>query len=234
MDIAAYAGSFEIVGVVRQANYSDLQNEPRAMFFLPLTQSIAYKEDMMQKIQTRSFFIGGAVLQTHTPIATLEPQVRQAIAEVDPDLTVTDVIPIQDQLAADFDQQRTVAQLAGMFSLLALILAAIGLYGVTAYTVARRTSEIGVRMALGANRANVLLLVLRGALAQTLIGLAIGIPLAIGSAKLMGSQLYKVNIWDPVALSLSVCMLLVSAFIAAALPSRRAASIDPMQALRTE
>ncbi len=234
MDIAAYAGSFEIVGVVRQANYSDLQGEPRPMFFIPLTQSIAYKEDMMQKIQTRSFFIGGAVLQSHTAIATLEPQVRKAIAEVDPDLTVTDVLPIQEQLASDFDQQRTVAQLAGMFSFLALVLAAIGLYGVTAYTVARRTSEIGVRMALGANRANVLQLVLRGALSQTVVGLAIGIPLAIGGAKLMGSQLYRVNIWDPAALSISVFMLLLSAFVAAAIPSRRAASIDPMQALRTE
>ena len=188
----------------------------------------------MQKIQTRSFFIGGAVLKTHTSLATLEPQVRKAIAEVDPDLTVTDVLPIQEQVAANFDQQRTVAELAGMFSLLALVLAAIGLYGVTAYTVARRTGEIGVRMALGANRAKVLQLVLRGALTQTVLGLVIGIPIAIGGAKLMGTQLYRVDIWDPSALTISVAMLLLSAFVAAAIPARRAASIDPMQALRTE
>ncbi|RXH56892.1 ABC transporter permease [Granulicella sibirica] len=232
MDIAEYAGSYEVVGIVHDANYSDLEGEPRPMFFLPLTQSIVYKEAMMQKIQTRSFFIGGAVLKTHTSLATLEPQVRKAIAEVDPDLTVTDVLPIQEQVAANFDQQRTVAQLAGMFSLLALVLAAIGLYGVTAYTVARRTGEIGVRMALGANRAKVLQLVLRGALTQTVVGLAIGIPIAIGGAKL--TQLYKVNIWDPTSLTISVAMLLLSAFVAAAIPARRAASIDPMQALRTE
>lgn len=234
MDLPAYAGSFEIVGVARDANYSDLQGEIRPMFFIPMTQSIAYKEPIMQGIQTRSYHIGGAMLVAHGNLSDLEPRIRKAFAEIDPDLTITDVLPMQNQVADSFEQERTVAQLAGMFSILALVLAAIGLYGVTAYSVAQRINEIGVRMALGANRLNVLRLVLRGALMQTLIGLAIGVPVAIAAAKLLGSKLYRVSVWDPVALTISVAILLLCAFFAATIPARRAASVDPMKALRTE
>ncbi len=234
MDIPAYAGSFEVVGVVRDANYSDLQAELRPMFFIPLTQSIPYKEEMMQKVQTRSFYISGAMLVAHGDLKQLEPRIREAFAEVDPNLTITDLLPMQEQVAATFEQQRTVARLAGMFSILALVLAAIGLYGVTAYSVARKTNEIGVRMALGADRLSVLRLVLRGALMQTAVGLAVGIPLAIGGAKLMGSQLFRVRIWDPPALASSILTLLLCAVIAAMIPARRAASIDPMKALRAD
>jgi predicted permease len=234
MDLPAYASSFEIVGVARNANYIDLQGEMRPMFFIPMTQSIVYKEPIMQQIQARSYHIGGAMLVAHGELRDLEPQIRRAFAQVDPDLTITDILPMQDQVAASFEQQRTVARLAGMFSVLALVLAAIGLYGVTAYTVARRTNEIGVRMALGSNRLQVLKLILRGALLQTVIGLAIGVPVAIAGAKLLGSQLYRVSVWDPAALAISVAMLLVCAFLAATIPARRAASVDPMKALRTE
>jgi ABC-type antimicrobial peptide transport system permease subunit len=222
------------VGVARNANYIDLQGEMRPMFFIPMTQSILYKEQIMQQIQARSFHISGAMLVAHGELRDLEPQIRRAFAQVDPDLTITDILPMQDQVAASFEQQRTVARLAGMFSVLALVLAAIGLYGVTAYTVARRTNEIGVRMALGSNRLQVLKLILRGALLQTVIGLAIGVPVAIAGAKLLGSQLYRVSVWDPAALAISVAMLLVCAFLAATIPARRAASVDPMKALRTE
>jgi ABC-type antimicrobial peptide transport system permease subunit len=204
------------------------------MFFVPLTQNVPYKESIMQQIQIRSLHIGGAMLLAHGNLRELEPRIRKAFAEVDPDLTITDVLPMREQVAASFEQQRTVARLAGMFSMLALMLAAIGLYGVTAYTVARRTTEIGVRMALGADRMNVVKLVLRGALLQTFIGLAIGIPVAIAGAKLMGSQLYRVSVWDPAALAISIATLLVCGFLAATIPARRAASIDPMKALRTE
>ena len=135
---------------------------------------------------------------------------------------------------SNFDQQRAVAQMTGLFGILALVLAAVGLYGVTAYTVERRTSEIGVRMALGANRANVVRLVLRGAFAQILIGLLIGIPVSIGCAHLIAAQLYQVKGWDPLVLGGSVIALGICAFIASIIPAQRAASINPVKALRTE
>jgi len=141
---------------------------------------------------------------------------------------------MRDQVDANFDQQRAVANMTGLFGILALILAAVGLYGVTAYTVERRTSEIGVRMALGADRPSVVRLVLRGAFLQILIGLAIGIPAAIGCAHLIASQLYQVKGWDPLVLAASVVTLSLCALVASIIPAQRAASIDPVQALRIE
>jgi ABC-type antimicrobial peptide transport system permease subunit len=164
----------------------------------------------------------------------LEPQIRRALSDVDPDFTLLSVQTLQEQVDARFDQQRVVAQMTGLFGFLALILAAIGLYGVTAYSVAKRTSEIGVRMALGANRANVIRLVLRGAFLQIAIGLAIGIPASIGCAHLIASQLYQVKGWDPLVLGGSIVTLGLCALVASIIPAQRAASINPVQALRTD
>ena len=141
---------------------------------------------------------------------------------------------MQQQVADRLDQERTVAQLTGMFGLLALILAAVGLYGVTAYSVERRTNEIGVRIAMGANRAGVIRLVLKGAFLQILIGLLIGIPASIGCARLIASQLYQVKGWDPLVLGGSVVALAICALLASIVPARRAASINPVIALRVE
>jgi ABC-type antimicrobial peptide transport system permease subunit len=132
------------------------------------------------------------------------------------------------------NQERLLARLTTLFGILALTLASIGLYGVTAYAVERRTGEIGIRVAVGANRANVLSMVLRGALRQVAIGLALGIPLALLSGGLISSQLFEVKGHDPVALVLAAIMLAACALVAGLIPARRAASIDPMQALRTE
>ena len=118
--------------------------------------------------------------------------------------------------------------------MLALILASVGLYGITAYSVARRTSEIGLRMALGANRGNVLALVLRAASWQVGLGLAIGIPVALLGGHLMASQLYGVRTYDPLTIAAAVLILAAFAAIAGFIPARRAASIEPMNALRTE
>jgi ABC-type antimicrobial peptide transport system permease subunit len=164
----------------------------------------------------------------------LEPQVRRVLSEVDPNLTLLGVRTLEGQVDSSFDQQRAVAQMTGLFGVLALILAAVGLYGVTAYTVERRTSEIGVRMALGANRTNVVRLVLRGAFLQILIGLAIGIPLSLGCSRLIAAQLYQVKGWDPLVLGGSVLALGLCAFLASIIPAQRAASINPVKALRTE
>jgi ABC-type antimicrobial peptide transport system permease subunit len=141
---------------------------------------------------------------------------------------------MQQQVELTFDQERAVASLAGLFGIVALLLAAVGLYGVTAYTVAQRTNEIGVRMALGADRVNVVNLVLRGAFTRVLVGLILGLPLAVGAGRLMVSELYAVPFWDPEALGVAAASLASCALVAALIPAGRAASISPIRALRTE
>ena len=125
-----------------------------------------------------------------------------------------------------------IASLTWLFSAVGLVLAAVGLYGVTAYTVEQRTSEIGVRMALGADRGQVVKMVLRGAFWQVGIGLALGIPAAIGAGKLISQQLFGVKPWDPMMLAAAVVLLGVAALVAAVIPAQRAASLDPVEALR--
>ena len=126
------------------------------------------------------------------------------------------------------------ASLAGLFGIVALVLAAIGLYGVTAYTVAQRTNEIGIRMALGADRGNVVGMVLQGAFRRVVVGLVLGLPLAVGAGYLLSAQLYGVRFWDPLALGVARAVARRCAFCAAIIPARRAASISPIRALRTE
>jgi predicted permease len=237
LDLPRYSNTFEIVGVVNNAKYVDPANTepPRPLFFVPLAQHVKYEGDpVMQSIDDETHFLEGAVLQIHGSTEGLEPQIRALLSDVDPNLTLLGVYNMRDQVDSHFDQQRTVANMTGLFGLLALILAAVGLYGVTAYTVERRTSEIGVRMALGANRTGITRLVLRGAFLQILIGLLIGIPASIGCARLISAQLYHVKGWDPLVLAASILTLSVCALIASIIPAQRAASIDPVKALRTE
>jgi len=237
LDLPAYSSTYEIVGVVRSAKYNDPANTepPRPMFFVPLAQHVKYEDgSMMGRIDDMTHYIEGAVLQTRGSMEGLEPQIRRVLSEVDPNLTLLDVVSMQDQVDARFDQQRAVANMTGLFGILALILAAVGLYGVTAYTVERRTSEIGVRMALGSDRAGVVRLVLRGAFLQILIGLLIGIPASIGCARLISAQLYHVKGWDPLVLAAAIVTLSACALVASIIPAQRAASIDPVKALRTE
>ena len=234
IDLPAYARTFRIVGVVRDAKYTQPTRPARPMFFVSLAQSVKYKEDILQMIEGRSHFIGAAMLRSHVPPGTLEPLLRKAFAEADPNLTVVGVRTMNEQIALVFDQQRAVASLAGLFGIVALILAAVGLYGVTAYTVVQRTSEIGIRMALGADPGGVVRLVLRGAFRMVGVGLLLGIPLAIGAGRLMSAQLYGVTGSDPIALSIAVVALAACALGAAIIPALRAASIDPTSALRIE
>jgi len=204
------------------------------MFYLPLAQSVDYKNPLIKKLDVRSHFIDGILLVTQVPPGTLEPILTKAMAEVDPNLTITSVRTLQQQADLSFDQERAVASLAGLFGIVALILAAVGLYGVTAYTVARRTQEIGIRMAVGADRVKVVQLILGGASKRVLAGLLLGLPLAVGAGRLIAAQLYGVSSWDPMALTVATAALAVSAFFAAIIPARRAASISPMNALRAE
>jgi ABC-type antimicrobial peptide transport system permease subunit len=138
------------------------------------------------------------------------------------------------KIELDFGQQELIANLTMLLGALALVLAAVGLYGVTAYTVEQRTNEIGIRMALGANRNSVLSMVLRSASVQVLIGLAIGIPGAIAAGRAINDQLYAVKPYDPMMLTVATLLLGLAAFLASVIPARRAAATDPMEALRNE
>jgi predicted permease len=236
LDMPEYAGTFRIVGVVRDAKFAGwaLSKPARPMFYVPLAQTVNYKNELMKKIELRSHFIDGLMLVTNTTPGELEPLLTRVLAEVDPNLTITSVRTMQQQIDLSFNQERAVASLAGLFGLVALLLAAIGLYGVTAYTVAQRTQEIGIRMALGADRVKVVRLVLAGASRRVVAGLILGVPLAIGAGRLISTQLYGVSSWDPAALGVAAVALATSAFFAAVIPARRAASISPIKALRTE
>jgi predicted permease len=234
LDLPEYSTAFEIVGISRDAKYMSPSRPAHPMMFAPLAQHLTYNQPVMALVEHHSHYITGAVLELRGSTEGLESLVRKAFSEVDPNLTIISMQPMQQQVDANFDQQRAVAQMTGLFGILALVLAAVGLYGVTAYTVERRTSEIGVRMALGADRSNVVRLVLRGAFRQVLIGLALGIPISIACGHLMAAQLYQVKSWDPLVLAGSIAALGFCALVASVIPAQRAASINPVQALRTE
>jgi ABC-type antimicrobial peptide transport system permease subunit len=204
------------------------------MFYVPLAQTVDYGNSLMTRIETNSHFIRGIMLVTDIPPGVLEPMVTKALADVDPNLTINNVRTMEQQVVLRFDRERAVAALASLFGIVALLLAAVGMYGVTAYAVARRTSEIGIRMALGADRGKVVRMVLRGATNRVLLGLLAGVPLAVGAGKLISAELYGVSSWDPMALALAAGALGICAFFAAIVPANRAASISPTTALRAE
>ena len=236
LDLPENAGTFRIVGVVRDAKFAGfaLNRPARPMFYVPLAQNIPYKNDLMARIELQSHFIEGIMLVTNASPGELEPVLTRTLAGVDPNLTIISVRTMQQQVDLSFDQERAVASLAGLFGIVALLLAAVGLYGVTAYTVAQRTGEMGIRMALGADRGKVIGLVLGGAFRRVAAGLALGLPLAVAAGRLISAQLYGVSFWDPLALALAVVSLAGCAFVAAIIPASRAAAVSPMSALRTE
>ncbi len=236
LDMPENASTFRIVGVVGDAKFASwgLYNPARPMFYVPLAQYVNYKQDILKTLELRSHFIGGIMLVSNTSAGALEPVLRRTLAELDPNLTIVSVRTMQEQIALSFDQERAVASLAGLFGIVALLLAAVGVYGVTAYSVAQRTNEIGIRMALGANRARVIQLVLEGAFKRVVIGLVLGLPLAIGAGRLISAQLYGVSSWDPLALSVAASALAACAFVATLIPASHAAAISPMDALRIE
>jgi predicted permease len=229
-----HTSDFEIIGVVEDAKYQDTYGEAPATYFLPYLQSVQYAEPSVMSGQVVSQRIQSIQLHVAGTPENLESTVRRELAELDPDLTIIRMTSFGEQVSEAFNQERLLAQLTTLFGLLALALASIGLYGVTAYSVEQRTREIGIRVAVGATRANVVRMVLNGAFRQVAIGLAIGVPLALLSGRLISSQLFEVKGHDPMALGLAVLMLAVCALVAGLVPAKRAASIEPMQALRTE
>jgi predicted permease len=227
---AKHSLDYEIVGVVQDAKWEDPYEPAGPMFFLPLMQVSAQQ----WPDKARSNYISSIELHTAGNLASLAPPVRNAIAQVDSNLTVIDILTFDELVSLNFNKERLMARLTSAFGILALLLACIGLYGVTAYSVARRTGEIGIRIALGAARGQVVAMVLRSALLLIGVGLAIGIPLELSVSRLLASQLYGVKSYDPVVLGGAVVLLAACALLAGLVPARRAASIEPMQALRTE
>ncbi len=230
-----YSSAFEIVGIVADAKYNNPREEMRTMYFRPLTQVMTgLTEANPMQAEARSLYINSVTLHFQRPPQNLDATVRRTLANINPNLTVQDLHSLDYQVADNFTQERLIARLTMLFGLLALVLASVGLYGITSYQVARRTSEIGLRMALGADRRNVVRMVMRGALFQAGLGLAIGVPVALLGARYMADQLYKVRSYDPLSLAIAVVVLLASATVAGFIPARRAANIEPMTALRTE
>jgi putative ABC transport system permease protein len=233
-DDVNHPGWFEIVGVTEDTHYWGPSERMRPMYFLAQGQSVHSDEPEYQQFEVRSQYLNTIEIQTGGNVTGLEAQVRRAIAQVNPDLAVISFQSFAEQVKANFTQQAMIAKLTSFFGLLALALASIGLYGVTAYWVERRTREIGIRMALGADRTSVLRMVLRGALLQVGMGLVIGIPMVILGGHAIASQLFGVKPYDPLILSVTLLVLGGAAFLAALLPARIAARLEPMQALRTE
>ena len=235
IDDVKYSGSWEIVGVFSDFKMNNPRSDVRPVYLRPLTQVYSgYKEADMIGGETQSMFINAIILNFNQPQQNADALIRRTLAGVDPNLTVMDLRSLDAQVAGNFDQERLTARLTSLFGILALILASVGLYGVMSYFVARRTSEIGIRMALGATRSSVVSMVLRGAFWQILIGLALGIPAALYGGHLMKSLLYGVVSYDPVALVGAPLALVLCAAAAGFIPARRAATVEPMQALRTE
>ncbi len=230
-----YAGNFEIVGISEDTQYWDPNSHIRSMFFLPANQWAKYDDKSEVMFENVSHLeLNAVVLQTYGYVPGLESQVRRTLNQINPNLTLIDFETFANQVHTQFAQGELIVQLTSVFGFLALTLAAIGLYGVTAYTVAQRTSEIGIRMALGADRGGILQMVLRGAFLQAGIGLLIGMPAAIIAGRFMASLLYNVHPWDPVVLIATAVILGLAALIAAVIPAQRAASVEPMTALRVE
>lgn len=223
---------FEIVGVVENTTYTTVRWPDHRMYFVPLMQRTPSDKDPIEKDE--SLYAEAIVLDTREPMSNIESLARRTLAGINPNLTIVKFQTFSQQVADRFDEDRMVARLTLLFGALALLLATIGLYGVTAYTVARRTNEIGIRMALGAERSTVIAMVMSGAMLQAVIGLAIGIPVALSCARFIQSQLYGVKGVNTKVLALSTLTLAVAACVAGLIPARRAASTDPAQSLRTE
>jgi predicted permease len=214
------AGQLEIVGVLRDAKYNSLRDAPPPTMYLPYRQ-------------TRT---GMAVFEVRTAgiPAGVTSAVREAVRRIDPDLPMMDVSTQMEQIERRFTQERLFAQATALFGGLALLLASVGLFGLMSYNVARRTNEIGIRMALGAQRQEVLFQIMRDSLMLVAAGVAAGLAIAVVSVRLLETLLFGVAALDPVALGCAVLVMLLVSALAGYLPARRASRVDPMIALRYE
>jgi predicted permease len=219
---------YEVVGIAEDARYLTLDKPDGAFFFLPEAQADYSQTNL------GSLFLHDIVIRTRPGASLSEAQVRQGMASVDPSLPIISIRTLKEKVVTKLTQQRLIARLTSLFGVLSLVLASIGLYGVSAHNVGRRTGEIGVRIALGASRGDVVRLVLRGAFLLIAFGLILGIPLSLVTSRVLSSQLYGLNPLDPVPIVIAGAVLGLFGLIATLVPAQRAMRVDPMVALRYE
>jgi ABC-type antimicrobial peptide transport system permease subunit len=211
-----------IVGVCGDTRYANLRDEPPPQFFLPFAQQTA---------------VGGSLnylIRTHMSPESIVPQLRKVVQQQDADLPLINVRTQQQQIDAETQQERIFVAMTSSFGMLALALASVGIYGVMAYSVANRTNEIGIRLALGAQPRQVLAMILREATWISLAGIAAGLTAALFLAQLVKSMLYGLQPTDPVSLISGALLLIAVGLAASWIPARRAASVQPVEALRHE
>jgi predicted permease len=216
-------GTWQIVGVARNSKYSSARETPQRMIYLPLVQ-IAGPHIYAHSLQ---------ILTAGDPVRVGE-EVRQALAQIDPNLAVLKMETITQQVNHLMDQEQLISQLCTWFAVLALLLTSIGLYGVMSYNVARRTHEIGVRMALGAQNREVQWMILKESLLLLAIGVIFGVPATLATTRLVGAQLFGLNASDPLTYIAAILLITTVALVAAHVPARRATRVDPIIALRDE
>jgi len=209
---------------VEDAKYMEARVPAYVTAFLPLVQAREHNANIFHDIQ---LLVAGSA-------QNLDALIRRTLAGVGPNLTVLRVTRFDEQVAENFNSDRLVARLTTLYGLVAVVLACVGLYGVAAYAVTRRSSEIGIRMALGAPRRDILVMMLRLAMSPVVVGLLLGLPLALAGGRVIASELYGVKNYDTVVLATAVLVLLASSIVAALIPARRAARVDPITALRYE
>jgi macrolide transport system ATP-binding/permease protein len=226
------AGDYEVVGVVQDTAYESVRWNDHYMYFVPIMQRPASDKDPIEKDE--GLFAGAVSIATDRPMNDMETLARRTLTGINPNLAMVKFQTFEEQIGDRFSEERMISRLTVLFGALALLLATIGLYGVTSYTVAGRTSEIGIRMALGANRGSVIAMIMRAASIQTVLGLAIGVPVALMCVRFVKAQLYEITNADAAVMAAAIVTLAVAAGIAGLIPARRAASIDPARALRME
>ena len=216
----------QIIGVVKDSRYSNPRGEAQPIIYMTFLQTPTGRGQMVLHVRVAGD--SGAVL----------PRIREEVLRVDPTLPAFEVHTLAQEMDAALVQERLIAMLSSLFGVLALLLASVGLYGLLAFGVVQRTGEMGIRMALGAGRDDVVWMILKEALLLVLAGVVVGVPVALGVTRLAGSQisglLFGVKATDPITIGTAALVLIPVASIAAYLPARRASRVDPMVALRSE
>jgi predicted permease len=217
-----HPGEIEVIGVVKDSKYYALDEGTLMAAYFPCTQSPGFYGNFVVR------YAPGANQQA------IASQIRHAIAEINPNILVNNITSLDEQVNRSIAQQSLIAQLSAFFGILAVLLACIGIYGLLSYSVARRTSELGIRLALGAQSHSLLWLIMRECILLLALGFAIGIPVALSSTHALKSLLYQLSPLDPTAIAMAIAAVACITVAAGWLPARRASKINPMQALRTE